>query len=89
MLRKILFLILGMIAGAVFVRAFILAGIEQIYFDAIIESIKQGKHWSDSGIEMLINSDTFAKTVMGAIIGGLTSIIVLSKLIHTKNREAK
>jgi hypothetical protein len=79
-LRKILFLILGAIIGITVVRSFVLVGVEQIYFDAIIESIKQGKSWSDSGIDMLLNSDTFAKTITGAIVGGVVGLILFTRL---------
>jgi hypothetical protein len=79
-LRKILFLILGAIIGIIVVRSFVLVGVEQIYFDAIIESIKQGKSWDDSGIDMLLNSDTFAKTITGAIVGGVVGLILFTRL---------
>ena len=81
---RIIFLILGVAIGIIIVRAFILVGFEQVYFDAIIDSIQQGKYWSDKGIEMLVNSDTFAKSMVGAVIGGLIGLIALPKLFNKK-----
>ncbi|MBW5289788.1 MAG: hypothetical protein Rpha_1377 [Candidatus Ruthia sp. Apha_13_S6] len=59
-------------------------GFEQIYFDVVLEFIQQGKSWSDRGIEMLVKSDTFAKSIVGAIIGGLIGLMVLPKLLSKK-----
>lgn len=81
---RIIFLILGVVIGIIIVREFVLVGFEQVYFDAVLESIQQGKSWSDRGIEMLVNSDTFAKSMVGAVIGGLVGLIALPKLFNKK-----
>ncbi|WP_201341098.1 hypothetical protein [Abyssogena phaseoliformis symbiont] len=73
-----------MAIGIIIVRTFVLIGFEQIYFDVVLEFIQQGKSWSDRGIEMLVKSDTFAKSIVGAIIGGLIGLMVLPKLLSKK-----
>lgn len=76
---KIIFLIIGAIVSVIIVRTFILDGIEEIYFDIVFESIRKGQSWSDKELELLFNSDTFAKTSVGIVIGGLAGLITHSK----------
>jgi hypothetical protein len=72
----IVLIILGVIIGIAITRASVLTGIEIVFFDHILDSISKGSHFSDRDLEFISKTDTFAKTSMGAIIGGFVGGIV-------------
>lgn len=83
-LVKVIFLVVGAIIGILVIRGFVLQGVEVMYFDAILEIIGRGDTWSDSGVEMLVNSDMFAKTATGFLIGAVVGVISHSIFYRNK-----